>query len=191
MDKDNELIEGFKNGDTGALGLLIEKYKGPLYNYILSLVKDGGAADDIFQEVFLKIVARPDVYKNTGSFKAWLFTVGRNMCMDYFRAAGNHVSLDEELDEDFTLHDVLSSGERGPLETLLNSEDGRYIDGALAILPAEQREVIVLRQTMSFKEIAATLGCPIGTVLARASRGYKKMQEHLIKEGMTEAAYAG
>jgi len=186
---DADLLKNFQAGDSASLGLIIEKYKTPLFAYIVSLVKDGAAAEDIFQEVFLKIVKTPDCYKDTGSFKSWLFTVSRNKCMDYFRAAAGekNVSLDAQEDDEASLHDTVKSEEKEPLDLLINEDDGEAILNALKKLPAEQREVITLRQTMSFKEIAEQLDCPIGTVLARASRGYKKMQVLL---GTREAAYA-
>jgi RNA polymerase sigma-70 factor (ECF subfamily) len=191
---DTELLAQFKNGDTASLGLIVDKYKGPLFSYIISVVKDSAAAEDIFQEVFLKIVKNPDCYKEQGNFKSWLFTVGRNKCMDYFRSSSSerNISLDDENDEELSLHETLRSGEKEPLEIIINSENGELIGQALDKLPREQREVIVLRQTMSFKEIAELLRCPIGTVLARASRGYKKMQEELIKNGAAqENSYGG
>ncbi|MGB2578556.1 RNA polymerase sigma-70 factor (ECF subfamily) [Elusimicrobium simillimum] len=186
---DIELLEMYKKGDVGALGLIIEKYKGPLYAYILSIVKAEAAAEDIFQEVFLKIVKNPHSYKEQGNFKSWLFTVTRNKCMDYFRGAGNDISLDQETEDEMTLHDIIQSDEKDPLDILLNTEDGTAINEVLSMLPQEQREVIILRTTMSFKEIAAALNCPIGTVLARASRGYKKMQSELTNKFAVEEAY--
>jgi len=181
---DAELLKNFQAGDTACLGLIIERYKAPLFSYIISLVKDGALAEDIFQEVFLKIVKTPECYKDTGSFKSWLFTVSRNKCMDHFRAAASEksVSLDAQEEDEVSLHDTIKSDEKEPLDTLINEDDGEAILNALKKLPPEQREVITLRQTMSFKEIAEYLKCPIGTVLARASRGYKKMQAELAKE---------
>jgi len=181
---DAELLKNFKAGDTACLGLIIEKYKTPLFSYIVSLVKDSALAEDIFQEVFLKIVKTPDCYKDTGSFKSWLFTVSRNKCMDHFRAtaAEKSISLDAQEEDEVSLHDTIKSDEKEPLDTLINEDDGEAILNALKKLPAEQQEVITLRQTMSFKEIAEQLKCPLGTVLARASRGYKKMQAELAKE---------
>ncbi|MDR0291611.1 MAG: sigma-70 family RNA polymerase sigma factor [Elusimicrobium sp.] len=186
---DAELLKNFKAGDTACLGFIMERYKAPLFSYIVSMVKDSALAEDIFQEVFLKIVKTPDCYKDTGSFKSWLFTVGRNKCMDHFRAAAaeKSISLDAQEEDEISLHDTIKSDEKEPLDTLINEDDGEAILNALKKLPAEQREVITLRQTMSFKEIAEYLKCPLGTVLARASRGYKKMQVELAKE----VAYAG
>ncbi|GHT38921.1 RNA polymerase sigma factor [Bacteroidia bacterium] len=186
---DIELLKNFKAGDTACMGLIMERYKTPLFSYIASMVKDDALAEDIFQEVFLKIVKTPDCYKDTGSFKSWLFTVSRNKCMDYFRSSAyeKNISLDASEEDEVSLHDTIKSDEKEPLDILINEEDGTAILNAFKKLPAEQREVIILRQTMSFKEIAEHLKCPLGTVLARASRGYKKMQTELAKE----VIYAG
>ncbi|ACC97745.1 Sigma-70 family [Elusimicrobium minutum Pei191] len=190
---DNELLEQFKKGDTFSLGLLIEKYKTPLYTFIISYVKDASVAEDIFQEVFLKIIKNPYIYKENSNFKAWLFTVSRNKCMDYFRQSGTDLqSLDAVVEEGFSLHETVQSKEKEPLDFLLNLEDAEAVNKALNMLPLEQKEIIIMRQTMSFKEIAQLLSCPIGTVLARASRGYKKMQQQLTINNFesSEAVYA-
>ncbi|WP_424245781.1 RNA polymerase sigma-70 factor (ECF subfamily) [Elusimicrobium posterum] len=192
MDQDKELLESFKNGDAQAIGFIIEKYKSSLFTYIKSYVKDDGTAEDIFQEVFLKLINNPGSYKEQGNFKAWLFTLARNKCMDFFRSgkSENTVSIDMEIEEGYSVADTLDGGDKEPLEQMLDLENGQAIYEAFNALPKEMREVLLLRENLSFKEISEVLNCPIGTVLARANRGYKKMQEVLSKVTLTEKIYA-
>jgi len=179
---DAELIEKFKAGDADCLELLIKKYQAPLYGFIMSYTKSEENASDIFQDIFLKLVENPDVFRG-GNFKSWLFTVARNKCMDHFRAnSGKTVSIDEEIEEGLTLESVLASDEPMPLDRMLTEAENEKLYKVFEGLSPEQREVIRLKEEFSFKEIAEMLNCPIGTVLARANRGYKKMKEILKEE---------
>lgn len=176
---DTELLEQFKNGDAESLEILIRRHQTALYSFLLSYTKSEDSAQDIFQEVFLKIVEKPDIFKG-GNFKAWLFTVARNKCMDYFRSLKTEtVSIDMEIEEGLTLESVLASEEELPLDRLLSKEENARLYSVLSALSAEQREVILLKEEFSFKEISELLSAPLGTVLARANRGYKKMKEML------------
>ncbi|MDD2806764.1 MAG: sigma-70 family RNA polymerase sigma factor, partial [Elusimicrobiales bacterium] len=86
---DPELIAAFKGGDAEALGLLMERHKAAVYGYLLRLTGRTDAADDLFQEVFLKLVKNPSAYGEREKLKAWLFTVARNAAMDHFRREGS------------------------------------------------------------------------------------------------------
>ena len=85
---DQELVTLFKQGDVEALGLLMERHKAAVYGYLLRLTARPDAAEDIFQEVWLKLVRRPGAYSEREKFRAWLFTVARNAAMDPFGREG-------------------------------------------------------------------------------------------------------
>ena len=179
---DTELIESFKSGNADALEVLIKKYQAPLYGFIISYTKSEENAADIFQDIFLKLVENPAVFKS-GNFKSWLFTVARNKCMDHFRANnGKTVSIDEEIEEGLTLESVLASDEPLPLDRMLTGAENDRLYAVFEELSPEQKEVIRLKEEFSFKEISEMLDCPLGTVLARANRGYKKMRQILEEE---------
>lgn len=176
---DNGLIKKYAQGDTSALEELINKYQAPLYSYIFSFMKNEETSADILQDVFLKLVESPDKYKE-GNLKAWLYTVSRNKCMDAFRAGAKaNVSLDAEIEDGLTVGDTLPSAEKTPLNILIENADSKRLYEIIDSIPPAQKEVVLLRQEMSFKEIAALLGCPIGSVLSRASRGYKQIKFQL------------
>lgn len=182
---DAALVAAYKAGDAEALGVLMERHKAPMYGYLLRLTGRPDAADDLFQEVFLKLVKNPGAYNEREKLRAWLFTVARNAAMDYFRreTARGEIPLEGDADKpgpaDFT-----ASPEPGPEQALYNKTLGERIDAAMGCLSADQREVFYLRQysELSFREIAEMLGLPIGTVLARMSRAAALLREKLEKE---------
>lgn len=179
---DSELVSAFKAGDAEALGQLMERHQAALFGYLLRLTGRRDAAEDLFQEVFLKLVRNPGAYNEREKFKAWLFTVARNAAMDYFRrdSARSEVSLYGDGAKpgpaDFT-----AAAEPGPAEAFYGKAEAARIDAALGALSADQREVFYLRHYsgLSFREIAETLKVPIGTVLARMSRAAAKLREKL------------
>ncbi|HCC49322.1 MAG: hypothetical protein A2X31_09815 [Elusimicrobia bacterium GWB2_63_22] len=182
---DAALVAAYKAGDAEALGVLMERHKAPVYGYLLRLTGRPDAADDLFQEVFLKLVKNPGAYNEREKLRAWLFTVARNAAMDYFRreTARSETPLEGDADKPGPA-DFIASSEPGPEQALYNKTLGERIDAAMGCLSADQREVFYLRQysELSFREIADMLGLPIGTVLARMSRAAALLREKLEKE---------
>ncbi len=183
---DPELLSAFKNGDTEALGALMERHKAALFGYLLRLTRSEAAADDIFQEVFLKLVKNPAAYGEREKFKAWLFTVARNAAMDHFRRESSRGEVPlEGTGEKAGPVDFAVSPEPGPAEAAENKALGEKIAAALEQLSPDQREVFYLRHYsgLSFREIAELLSLPIGTVLARMSRAAALLRKILEAGG--------
>ena len=169
MQEEELIIYDVKNGNKEKFGLLVEKYQDSLYTFIFYSVKDEGSAKDILQETFLKALKEINNYKEEGKFKAWLWTIARNKVMDFYRKNSKIVPLEEET---LKQHDETSKNALGQIEL-------KHIQNLIEELPSEQKEVILMRQYLSFKEIAAVLDCPLGTVLARLNRAIKKIQKSL------------
>ena len=183
---DPELVSAFKNGDVEALGVLMERHKAALYGYLLRLTRSESAAEDIFQEVFLKLVRSPSSYGEREKFKAWLFTVARNKAMDHFRRESSRGEVPlEGTGEKAGPADFAVSPEPGPAEAAENKALGEKIARALELLSGDQREVFYLRyySELSFREIAELLSLPIGTVLARMSRAAAQLRKILEESG--------
>ena len=173
----------FKNGSNEAFEQLVFRYKNSLYQYILSMVQDEGAAGDLFQEVFLSFFRHAATYEAKGKFKSWLFLTARNKVFNYTRDQKKNTSLDQTDEEgNAFLHETLPDGAPHMLEALSSKETEEMIRQAAEQLPPRQREVIYLRQYLSFKEMAELLGRPIGTVLADCHRGVQKMQQILMAQ---------
>ncbi len=167
---DNELVRAYVNGNNQAFDMLLQRYQGKVYSYILHIVKNKDVADDIFQETFVKIIMtlRQGRYTDTGKFAAWLNRIAHNLIIDYYRQekSENSVSIDND--------DVDMLNRRGLCEANIEDlmvdiqirDDVRRIIDAL---PLPQREVLVMRyyNDMSFKEIAEATGVSINTALGR------------------------
>ena len=172
---DDELVLLFKSGSSDAFEELVYRYKNSLYQYIMAMVQDEGAAGDLFQEVFISLFKHADKYEPRGKFKSWLFLTARNRVLNFFRDRDKLASLDQTDEEgNAFLHDTLPDGQPSLLEELAGRETEEEIRRASLELPARQREMLYLRQYMSFKEIAQLLDRPLGTVLADCHRAVKK-----------------
>lgn len=173
---EQEIIKTVKSGNYEVFGLIVEKYKESLYSFILYSVKNESVAQDIYQDTLLKALKQINKYHEEGNFKAWLFTIARNNVTDYFRANTKFVSLPEDESAD-----IFPSKENTEKQVISKIS----LDNILAKiedLPEKDKEIILLRQYLSFKEIAEVLNCPLGTALARLSRAIKKLQNSLGEE---------
>ncbi len=184
---DDQLVELFRAGNEKAFEELVYRYKNPLYQYIMSLVQDEGAAGDLFQEVFISFFKNVGKYESRGKFKSWLFLTARNRVFNFFRDRDKLSSLDQTDDDgNSVFHETLEDGQLAPLEELSGKEAEEMIRRASLQLPPRQREMIYLRQYLSFKEIAELLERPLGTVLADCHRAVKKMRQLLEKQQTRE-----
>ncbi len=170
--QDEIIIKEIKNGNKEIFGQLVEKYQDSLFTFIFYSIRDEDSAKDILQETFIKALKEIDKYKEEGKFKAWLWTIARNKVMDFYRKSSKIVPLEEETlkQEDETSKKALSQIELSHIEKIIEN------------LPPEQKEIILLRQYLSFKEIATVLDCPLGTALARLNRAIKRIQKSLGEE---------
>lgn len=177
---DDELVIGCQNGNEDCFNELVYRYKNMLYQYILAMVRDEGAAGDVFQEVFLSFYRHIGQYKPEGKLKSYLFTSARNRVLNYFRTQGKTISLDDTDEEgNAYLHEGMAGKERQPQEVLEQAELLEQIKQAAQSLSPRQREAIYLKQHMTFKEAADLLQRPMGTVLADYHRAMQKLQKML------------
>jgi len=184
---DDELVVLFSQGHDEAFEELLLRHKNGLYQYVLSLVKDEGAAGDLFQEVFLALYKHAADFKAQGKVKSWLFLTARNKSLNYLRDHKSLTSLDEQDDEGNEFwHEILPDGEATHLEQLTQQESIEKIRQIIASLPPRQQEVLYLRPYFSFKEISEMVGKPIGTVLADCHRGLEKVRKILMDQPEVE-----
>ena len=154
------------------------------YNLARWLTRDAAGADDAVQEACLRAFRFFDSLQGP-SPKAWLMAIVRNACLDWLkdqRARG----ADEAYDEDLHVASAVppfGNAIEAPDAAANRASDARWLHEGLATLPREQREVIVLRELeeLSYKEISAIVGVPIGTVMSRLSRGRELLQQRLLQ----------
>jgi RNA polymerase sigma-70 factor (ECF subfamily) len=182
-DQDYELLKRYRKGDIKALETLIEKYRKPLYAYIYNM-QSGQDADEIFQEVWLKIIRKPAMYSKK-NFLGWIITIAHNLIIDRVRHSKWEFSLEEtnKGNENGSMLDVIPARTEDPARAVELKEIEMRIREVVASLPPEQREVFLLRvqANMPFREIARIQHVPIGTVLARMQYALGKIRR-LLKE---------
>ena len=184
---DHELIHQFRDGDLHALEALILRHKDKLYTSILFLVKDKYLAEDIFQDVFIRIIdtLRGGRYTEEGKFLPWAMRIAHNLCVDHFRKVKRTPTIKTGDNKD--IFEVLNFTEDGVDTRMMKRQSYDRVREMLDRLPEDQREVIILRHyaDMSFKEIADITDVSINTALGR-------MRYALInlRKKMTKSQYA-
>ena len=181
---DDALIDAYRAGDADALGVLVARYRRPLFAYILNMTGGRVDADEIFQEVWMRVLKHIGRYRSR-TFYGWLVRIAHNLVIDAARRRRPEVSLDA-VDEgsDASLEARLAGPSRHPGVALANSELAARIVQAVQALPVEQREVFLLRTRaeLPFKEIAVIQGASINTVLARMHYAVRKLRGELLDE---------
>lgn len=166
---DKQLIYNYLDGDERAFEELLNRYKDKIYTSIYLFVKDQSLAEDIFQEVFIKIIdtLRKGKYNHEGKFVQWAMRIAYNMCVDHFRRTKRRPKVQPT--ETFDIFDVLQSPETNAEQNIMKSQTHEKVRALVDMLPPEQREVVILRHyaDMSFKEIAKLTRVSINTALGR------------------------
>jgi RNA polymerase sigma-70 factor (ECF subfamily) len=181
----------FKRGDVRAFERLVARHRGPVFNFILRFTGQRARAEDLLQETWLKVVRSAPEYQPKARFSTWMYTLARNLCVDAARKESYRqaASLDvAEQDDGAPLAERLPAGGASPEREAHNARLRPLLLKALANLPAEQREVFVLReyQGLPFKEIAEVVGTGEPTVKSRmryALEGLRKALEALGVDG--------
>jgi len=166
---DQELIELYLSGKDKAFEELLNRHKNRIYTQIYLFVKDRDLAEDLFQDVFIKIVdtLRKGKYNHEGKFIQWALRISYNLCVDNFRKSKRKQKVSAT--ETFDIFDLLETKDDNMEDTMIKSQTHSKIRKLVDQLPDEQREVVVLRHyaEMSFKEISLITGVSINTALGR------------------------
>ncbi|WP_290708094.1 sigma-70 family RNA polymerase sigma factor [Flavihumibacter sp. CACIAM 22H1] len=183
---DNELIHMFMDGDMAALETLILRHKDKLYTSILFLVKDKYLAEDIFQDVLIKIIdtLRAGRYTEEGKFLPWAMRIAHNLCVDHFRKVKRSPAIKTSDDRD--IFEVINFTEDGADVKMMKRQSHDRVRQMLDRLPEDQREVIILRHyaELSFKEIAALTNCSINTALGRMRYGLINLRKMMSEKNI-------
>jgi RNA polymerase sigma-70 factor (ECF subfamily) len=185
MDLDDaKLLSDYKAGNTESLGVLVEKYRRPLFGFILRFSEGREDAEEVFQEVWVRAIKHMNRYRQK-SLLSWLFRIAHNLMIDRIRQRKPILSLDTPSTESgLPLSEQLCGTLPGPDEEVGGRELGVRIEAAARRLPLEQREVFWMRMQagLSFKEIARIQKCSINTALARMQYAVSKLRVDLARE---------
>jgi len=179
---DSELIALFKKGNNEAFEELVMRYQSHVYSYVLSITKNEESSQDITQDAFIRIFKKLKNYNDENKFKNWIFTLARNMTMDYYRKNGRkNIPLETQDEEGFSMIDILADKEPQPEKAAAIKSESESVNKALSRLTAEERELIYLKDSMTFKEIAEMQNKPIGTLLSKFNRALGKLKKILLE----------
>lgn len=187
-ESDEGLMLRYQKGDIRAFEVLLSRHRKPVYNFILRYVGEPAQAEDLLQEVFLRIIKSVEAYERQAKFTTWMYTIARNLCVDASRRLKHRrtSSLDSPMDRDegkdgATLLDVVSDGSLAVDRRVIGNELHGKLHAAIEKLPEEQREIFLMREflDMPFKDIANVVGCPENTVKSRMRYALEKLREDL------------
>ncbi len=188
--RDQSLVRRIRRGDAEAFDELVDRYQSPLLGYVTGMCGDPAAAEDIVQDLFLRLLHGLPGYRERGRLKSYLFTLARNATLDLLRRKP-HLSLDGRSAE-------AGVGERlrraepvagdDPQRAAELAEDRRRLAAALARLSETQREVILMHHFggLTFANISKLTGVPLGTALARSHYGLRKLRGLLARSKTVE-----
>lgn len=181
---DQQLIHLYMEGDSQALENLIVRYKDKIFTSIYLLVKDKYLAEDIFQDVFIRIIdtLKGGRYTDEGKFLPWAMRIAHNLCVDHFRKVKRGPSIKTSDDRD--IFEVLNFSEPGADHRLMTNQSHDKVRKMIDLLPEDQREVIILRHyaDLSFKEIAGLTNCSINTALGRMRYGLINLRKMMTEK---------
>ncbi len=175
----------YRQGEAQAFNVLLTRHQRPVFNFLLRHVNNRSLAEDLLQEVFLRVIKSAGTYKREAKFTTWLYTIARNLCIDNARRAKHRKakSLDQPLgrrgDSKRTVGDTVADTGPGVDRRVSSHRLQERIQQAVGSLSEEQREVFLMREqlNMPFKEIAGIIGCSDNTVKSRM----RYALEHLRK----------
>jgi len=183
---DREIISLYINGQESALNIIITKHRRRIFGFILSKVKDKDTAEDIFQDVFIKIInsIKKGKYNEEGKFIVWAMTITHNLIMDFFRKKKKNRFLKPT--DEFDIFDVLSDNSLNSEQQMIRSQVIDDLTKLIDDLPSSQKEVLKLRyySNMSFKDIAEKCDISINTALGRMRYALINIRKIINKKGV-------
>jgi len=186
---DEALIDAHRQGDATAFGELVRRYADSLLGYLIRMSRDRQQAEDFFQETFRKVHQKADTFEGRGRFKSWLFSIAANVAIDGMRKQSRQpkmISLNQNNDcpdcgalEASTALEAEKS--TNPFQVAVLTEQKTQVQQALKQLPFRQRTALILNyyQGLTYKEVAQTMGCSLGTVKTHIFRALKTLADLL------------
>jgi len=184
---DLALVERCRANDDAAFSEVVSRYKAKVYNYIYRMTGSSEDAEDLTQEVFIRMYTSIDSFRSQSSLNTWLFRIAGNLCIDRFRRGKNRTAA-YSLDEPLSHGDGESDATREiadltyePHRLLENVEMAEQIQKALSQIPEKLRATLLLHdiEGLPYEEIAQVVGCPLGTVKSRLFNARMQLRQRL------------
>jgi len=181
---DQELVNLYLTGNSSALSTLVVRYKSKLYTSIYLLVKDKYLAEDMFQDVFIRVIdkLKNGHYTEEGKFLPWVMRIAHNMCLDHFRKTRRLPVI--KTSDDCDIFETLNFSVPSAEEKMVSCESHDRVKKLLDMLPEDQREIIIMRHyaDLTFKEIAALKNISINTALGRMRYGLINLRKTMVEK---------
>lgn len=184
--EDEALMVAFRQGEASAFNMLLLRHQRPVFNFLIRNVGNRSLAEDLLQEVFLRVVKSAASYKREAKFTTWLYTIARNICIDNSRRAKHRraASLDQPIGKDEskrTMGDRVADKKQDVDRKLTSLRLQDRIEKALMLLSDDQREVFLMREKLNlqFKEIAEIVGCSENTIKSRMRYALDNLRKEL------------
>ncbi len=182
---DVQLMLGVKEGDATAFELLLARYRSPVINFLYRMLQNRAVAEELAQEVFLRVYRARKDYKPTAKFTTWMFRIASNLALNAIRdgrtAKAAEVAADETDEEDN--FPVMQLADRRPTveQEMIEQDRAQAIRQAVEALPEKQRMAVLLHkyQDMDYAEIAKIIGCSESALKSLLFRAYETLREQL------------
>jgi RNA polymerase sigma-70 factor, ECF subfamily len=177
---DAELIERCLRKDNAAWELVVARFRRKVFHISYKFTGKHDEAEDLTQEVFLKVFRSLEKFHRDADFSTWLSSVARNYCIDHYRARRRER---EVLVEDTIAYDLAPASSGNPYRTLEDQDRRGLVRRGLELLPGKLREAVILRdlQGLTYQEMALRLALPEGTVKSRINRGREELARLLLR----------
>ncbi len=195
---DEQLVELYTKGNNSAFDVLLKRYESKVFSYICKSVKNQELAEDLFQDIFVKVVVRikDDKYEENGKFSAWIMRIVHNHLIDHFRTdvsnrlistdANMYNDDDEHSHPNSILNNVNLAINENREQEMIDQQTLKEVQELINLIPDAQREVVLMRleEEMSFKEIAEKTHCSINTALGRMRYAILNLRQLAIQRGL-------
>ena len=195
---DEQLVELYTKGNNSAFDVLLKRYESKVFSYICKSVKNQELAEDLFQDIFVKVVVRikDGKYEENGKFSAWIMRIVHNHLIDHFRTdvskrlistdANMYNDDDEHSHPNSILNNVNLAINENREQEMIDQQTIKELQELINLIPDAQREVALMRleEEMSFKEIAEKTHCSINTALGRMRYAILNLRQLAMQRGL-------
>jgi RNA polymerase sigma-70 factor, ECF subfamily len=185
VQSDEELLLDLRGGHAESLGVLVARWEAPLFRFVSRMVDRPEDAKDVCQETFLRILDKAAAFRDGARFSTWMYQIAINLCRDQARRKRRwgHLVVAPPVSDDGVPHEhaAPSTRDTNPVAAFEENERQGAVRRALARLPNDQREVLLLKEYegLKFREIAGVLGVPESTVKSRMYAALDTMRSSL------------
>lgn len=173
---DEMIMEAVKGGDLQQASILFDRYHKRIFNFLARMTMNRDVADDLTQNVFLRMLKYRNSYRDGARFQSWIYQVARNVFSDHYQAHKNKFS-------DFVDVEKLGAQLRDSEEYAEQMEKENNLHRSLAMLKEDQRELLILTrfQHMKYEEVAAMMDTTVSNIKVKVHRAIQKLREHYFQ----------